>query len=185
MSPHPRPTPSPGQTGATLVTSLLILVLLMILGVTALTTSDTQFRLAANVQFEDSAMNNAETAITTAENWLASGGNFRDGGFAIYASATAHLHPIGHLASLAAPANDPLTMVWSDGNSAVVGGNSTQRYLIELVTVNSRLLGSSMALGPRRSAGCNQVDTFLITARGQSARGATKFVQSYYSVLSC
>lgn len=185
MSPHSLHLHYPGQSGATLVTSLLILVLIMILGVTAMTTSDTQFRLAGNVQFEDSAMNNAETAITTAENWLATGSNFRNAGFTTYTTATAHLHPIGHLATLAAPANDPLTMVWSDSNSVLLSTGSNQRYLIELVTLNSRLQGSSMALGPRRSAGCNQVDTFLITARGQSARGATKFVQSYYSVLSC
>ncbi len=51
------------QRGATLVVALLILVLIMMIGITAVSTSNTQFRLAGNLQFEDSAMNNAEAAI--------------------------------------------------------------------------------------------------------------------------
>jgi Tfp pilus assembly protein PilX len=58
------------QQGATLVIALLILVLIMMIGITAISTSNTQYKLAGNLQFEDGATNNAETAVTTAENWL-------------------------------------------------------------------------------------------------------------------
>ena len=120
------------QRGATLVIALLILVLIMMIGITAVSTSDTQFKLAGNLQFEDSALNNAETAVAAAENWLSNGTNFSNAGF----------------------------------------------------TTDNRLMGSGVGLG-KGSSGCNKVNLYQITARGVSARGATKLVQSFYSVLSC
>lgn len=184
--PHPRFAVR--QNGATLVIALLILVLIMMIGITAVSTSNTQFKLAGNLQFEDSALNNAEVAITTAENWLATtpaATGYNDPGFAAYNVATPQLLPTGYLAALVAPANSPLSMTWGNTNSLAVGGSNAQRYFIELMSRNSRLQGSSAVVGGRASAACNQVNTYLITARGVSARGATKFVQSYYSVLSC
>lgn len=184
---RPIAAPSRGrQRGATLVIALLVLVLIMMIGITAISTSNTQFRLAGNLQFEDAALNNAEAAVAAAEQWLSTGTNYRNAGFnAFDAGASPQLKPVNYMAGLAAPANSPLTMVWADGNSQSVGGNTAQRFYIELMSRNNRLLGSSQVVGGRTSSGCNQVDTFLITARGVSARGATKFVQSYYSVLSC
>lgn len=75
-------------------------------------------------------------------------------------------------------------MTWDDTNSRAVAG-TTQRYYIELISQNNRLQGSSQVVGGRASSGCNQVNTYMITGRGASARGAVKFVQSYYSVLNC
>ncbi|MFA6970208.1 MAG: PilX N-terminal domain-containing pilus assembly protein [Gallionella sp.] len=187
-----------GQRGSTLIISMIILILLMLLGVTAMKISDTQFQLAGNLQFEDSAMNNAETAINTAEGWLKTGTNFQDAGFT-YATSCSASHTVAQLYALktdvtpatpclpgyTSPANDPLTMTWDDNNSFAVVGNPNQRYIIELVSINNRLVGSGQTVGGRASSGCNQVNTYRITARGASARGATKFVQSYYSVLSC
>lgn len=43
------------QQGATLVMALLVLVLIMLLGIAALGTSDTQFKLASNLQFDNNA----------------------------------------------------------------------------------------------------------------------------------
>jgi Tfp pilus assembly protein PilX len=189
------------QAGSTLVMSLIILILLMLLGVAAMTTSDTQYKLTGNLQFEDSAMNNAEAAMVTAEAWLidSTGGvpNYKNAGFNYATSCTAsHTVPQLYalntsvspaapcLASFTSPANDPLTMTWDD-NSSVTAANSSQRYIIELMSTNSRLVGSNQSVGGRSSSGCNQVNTYRITARGRSARGAIKFVQSFYSVLSC
>jgi type IV pilus assembly protein PilX len=167
------------QGGATLVIAMLILVLIMMIGITAISTSDTQFKLAGNLQFEDSAMNNTEIAISAAESWLTSGTNFEDAGFTAYNGvATPHVLPKGHLA------NDPLTMAWNDTNSLAVAGNGRQRYFIEQMSRNNRLPGSSQVQGGRCSAAPNTVNTYLITARGTSNRGATKFVQSYFSVVN-
>ena len=173
------------ERGATLVIALLVLVLIMMIGITAVSTSDTQFKLAGNLQFEDSALNNAEAAVTSAENWLATGANFSDVGFATIDNAKPQLLPIGRLATLVAPNNDPLTMTWDNSNSLAVAGNTAQRYFIEQMSLNNKLQGSSQVIGGRTSSGCNQVNTYQITGRGTSARGATKFVQSFYSVLNC
>lgn len=191
---HDRAARFPGrQGGATLVIALLILVLIMMIGITAVSTSNTQYKLAGNLQFEDGALNNAESAITAAESWLSTGTNFKNNGFTgRNAALTPQLYPIG-------TAPNPLTMAqWLDstddvanansvsGNDPLTGArNTSQRYFIEQMSINNRLQGSSQAVGGRSSSGCNQVNTYLITARGLSARGATKFVQSFYSVLSC
>lgn len=164
------------QQGATLVVALLVLVLVMMLGVAAVNTSSTQFTLAGNLQFEDSALNNAETALVSGENWLRS--NYQDGGFSTRASGALYPMP----AFGAAPV-DPLAVDWSAGSARSV--NARQHYFIQQLSVNSSLPGSSQAVGGRVSAVCNRVNTYLVSARGLSARGATKIVQSYFSVQNC
>ncbi len=181
--------------GSTLIISLIILVLLMLLGVTAMRVTNTNLQMAGNIQFADSAMNNAEATIAVAENWLRTGTNYRSAGFMtdscngrsvsqLYPLRTTSVPAVPCMQGYTAPANDPLTMSWDDTNS-IVGTNTSQRYLIELMSVNDRLTGSNQALGGRSSSGCNQVNTYRITARGTSARGAIKFIQSFFSVLSC
>jgi len=170
------------ERGSTLVISLIILIVLMLLGVTAMTTSNTQYKLAGNLQFENNAMNTAETALSAGEAWIAgsTGGNrnIDDDGFTAYDATSPQLYPAG-----AAP--DSLTLTWDDSNSIKVDDNDSQRYFIELMSTDSRLSGSSQAVGGRQSTACNQVNTYRITVRGASARGATRFIQSYYSVLNC
>lgn len=176
------------QTGSTLVISLVILIILMLLGVTAVTTSNTQYKLAGNLQFEDSAMNNAEAAISAAETALANGViAILDTGF-----TTAYVSGNGPVTAGLYPASsgiDPFTLDWGgaggNGNARSVQTSGGQNYIIELMSLNNRLVGSSQTVGGRTSSGCNQVNTYRITGRGTSARGATRFVQSYYSVLSC
>lgn len=173
-----------GQRGATLVIALLILVLIMMIGITAVSTSNTQYKLAGNLQFEDGAMNNAETAVAAAENWLSTSTSavppvphYLDAGF-LTAQTTTGLLPI-------AASSAPLTMSWSDSNSVSVAGSSAQRYIIQMMSSNNLLTGSSAAIGRQGAAVCNRVNTYLITGRGTSHRGAVKFVQSFYSVLAC
>ncbi len=178
------------ERGSTLIISLIILILLMLLGVTAMKTSDTQFQLTGNLQFEDSAMNNTETAINAAETALATGviaaGNTPiDPGFTTaYVVAngpvTTGLYPIGS-------GIDPFTLDWTGagglGNNYSVQVTANQSYIIELLSTNNRLVGSSATCGGRSGSPPNAVNTYRITARGVSARGATKFVQSFYSVI--
>lgn len=179
MHRHSAYSPPTRQCGATLVIALLVLVLIMMLGIAAVNTSDTQFKLAGNLQFEDSAMNNAETAVAAAESWLATGTNHANAGFTTANAAnTPQLVPSTGMPS-------PLSMTWGDANSLAVAGNTSQRYFIQLLSVGNTLQGSSQVVGGRKNTVCNKVNTYQVTARGASARGATKFVQTYYSVLSC
>lgn len=161
--------------GATLVVAMIALVLVAMIGVAAINTSSTQFKLAGNLQFEDGAMNNAETAVATAENWISSGTNYQDPSFTT--ASVNHLLP-----ATASP--DPLTMTWNDSNSLSLGGGS-QRYFIQQLSTGNVLTGSSLAVGGRVSTACNKVNTYQVTGRGGSARGAVKIVQTFYTVLSC
>lgn len=174
----PVPMRAGRERGATLVVALIVLVLIMMLGIAAVSTSNTQYKLAGNLQFEDGALNNAETAVVAAESWLATGNNARDPAFTTPDPAKPQLLALGQTVN-------PLTMGWDTSNSVTVGSNSRQRYFIQLMSTANRLQGSSQALGTRTNSGCNQVNTYLITARGESARGASRIVQSFYSVLSC
>lgn len=172
------------QQGATLVVTMVILVLITMLGTAAMLASDTQLKLTGNIQFEDVALNRAEAALAAAESWLAS--HSEDAGFTHYNPATPQIYPVGQLAGMAAPNNSVLDMVWSDSNSlAVVPGDDTQRYLIEQVSLHVRPPGSSSVVGDRATTACNAVNTYLVTARGTAARGASKWVQSYYAVPGC
>lgn len=163
------------QRGSTLIVSLIILVILMLLGVGAMVVSDTGYKLAGNLQFQDSALNNAETAVAAGEEWLSSGTNIQP------RFATTAADEIYGLAENP----DPLTMSWNDSTSLAVGGNSAQRYFIDLMSEGNQPLPSGAGIGIRSSAACNRVNTYRVVGRGTSARGAVRFVESYYSVLSC
>jgi Tfp pilus assembly protein PilX len=177
------------QQGATLVIALLILVLIMMIGITAISTSNTQYKLAGNLQFEDGAMNNAETAVTMAENWLTNPAvkNWDDGRFKLPVDpATSQLIPFDPATPRPATRDASLlAMDWTDNAKSLSVAGNTQRYVIEKLSQGNRLAGSDVGVGGRASAGCNLVNTYLITGRGTGGRGAVKFVQSYFSVLSC
>ena len=117
-----------------------------------------------------SLMGSAEAATTAAEVWLTNSTNFRDAAFTTYNGTKPAYLPIGHLATLAAPDNNLLTMDWVGKSVAVT---ASERYIIERMSTRSSLAGSTQTIGGRSSAGCNKVDTFRISGRGESSRGAT------------
>jgi len=171
------------QRGASslFVTVVLVLVI-MLLGVTAAVLSNTQFKLAGNLQFENVAFNLAEGALAQAELWLATGTNSKNAGFTTRSTDTPQLYPIGNLATNNL---DPLTMTWSSTNSLAIGGDDSQRYLIERYGADNQPLGTGLDSGGRPLTGCQKVDVFRITTRGTSAKGTAKLVQTTYSVPSC
>jgi hypothetical protein len=57
--------------------------------------------------------------------------------------------------------------------------------MIEKVSHKVRLFGTDLGRGEPGSAASPCVNTYLITAKGTSMRGATKYIQSYFSVLNC
>jgi len=171
------------QRGASsmFITVILVLVI-MLLVVTASMLSNTQFKLAGNLQFENVAFNLGESAVASAEVWLGTGTNARGTGFTTYSTGTPHLYPIGYLTTNNI---DPLTMTWSNSNSLAVGGDDNQRYLIERYGADNQPLGTGMDQGGRPLTACQKVDVFRITARGASVKGTAKVVQTVYSVPSC
>ena len=154
------------QQGSSLIISLIILIILMLLGVTAMNASTTQFKLAANLHFENMALNNAETAARSAEQILEAN-----------AATIASANPVSTLP-------DPLTTTWTDANSTQVNAtDGSQRYMVGFVGVYaSPLAGLGLdCTDPSNEKNYDCVNTYLITTRGQS-QSATKFIQVYYAV---
>ena len=173
------------QQGVTLVMALIILVLIMMIGIAAMNSSGTQFKLAVNAQFEDVAMNNAELAVTSAETWLQQndGTNNWNGGFTTYSSgSTPQLYPIGATNTAVV---SPLSATYSSANALCVDAACVSSYTIQRLSVGNSLMGSSQTVGGRATTVCNKVNTYQIVGRGIGAQGAVKTVVSYYSVLGC
>lgn len=166
------------QRGSTLIISLIILVLLMLLGVTAMTTSDMAYKLTGNLQFENNAINNAEAVVISTEEAIDAGTiNYLDSDFFAPSSVTAAssgLYPIG-------AAINPLTMIWDNAHSVSVAPG---RRIIQLMSTKNLQFGADLTTGGPSSAKCTTVNTYTISALGSSARGASNIVQSYYSVLT-
>ena len=179
-------SPIPGtnrQRGASsLFLTVILVMVVMLLAATASVLSSTQFRLAGNLQFENIAFNLAETAVASAENWLGTGTNAKNDGFTTRSDSTPALYPIGYLT---ANSLDPLTMTWANTNSTVVDGDDNKRYIVEKYGADNQPLGTGLDTGGRPLTGCQKVDVFLVTARGVSARGTSKSMQTTYSVPSC
>ena len=180
------------QRGISLVTTLVLLIAVMVLGLSAILISKSDFVLSGNLQFQSLALGQAEASTIAAEQWLAEhgGANVTTDypGFITYSSATPHLYPPDSNIDATA-----MTMTWSDSNSKIPadpdgtdpGSSTTQRYLIQLLALNKTLIPTSQNIGARKASGCNKVNFYRIIAQGTSARGASRFVQSIYSRLSC
>lgn len=181
------------QQGAVLLMAMLIVVLILMTGITATSNSNAQLKLAGVFQSEDDALNKAESAIAEAEAWLGSGTHAQSAGFAAYdAQASPHLLPMGFRGSPQVPGQASTAtpgLRWPDTGAAAsaigVAGDPARQYVIVQLSGGARLPGSSQVVGGRSSSGCNQVDTYQITARGRDPRGASRFVQTHFSVLHC
>jgi Tfp pilus assembly protein PilX len=165
-----RPT---AQRGSSLVVTMIMLVALMLMGVTAVVVSSSQYRMAGNLQFQNLAMNSAESALAQAENWT--GANFNNGGFTTRVSGG--LYPAGSNPN-------PYTMTWDDTTSVKVDLLGTQRYMVEMLgpdrVLPSNSVGTCNVYGA--SGPCPKVNVYRITARGTSIRGSVKLVQSIFAV---
>ena len=161
------------QAGSSLIVSMIMLVVLMLMGVGAIVVSNTQYRMAGNFQFQNQAMASAESALSQAEQWVI--GNIANPEFG--ARVAGGHYPVG-------TGPDPYTMTWNDTTSETVGGNDSQRYIIEVLGADRYLPASSIATCATytQSGPCSRVNVYRVTARGTSARGSVKIVQSIFTV---
>lgn len=167
------------QRGVALLVVVMLMLGVAMLAVVMSVNSNTQFRLAANAQYENVAFNLAESAISDAESWLTSGTNRTHTGFTTYSSATPQLYPLGYMATNGL---DPLTMDWSNSNSVVSASDSSKRYVVEVIGRNKQPLGSTAAVGGRVRSACPKVDLFRVSARGLAAKDTSKIVQTTVGV---
>jgi type IV pilus assembly protein PilX len=161
------------QHGASLIVTLVMLGVITAMGITAFVASSSQFRMAANTQFQNIATHNAESGLAQAETWITT--NFTNGGFA--ARVPGGLYPAG-------TGPDPLTMTWDDTTSIKVDVLGTERYFIEQLVVNrvlpSNSIGSCNVYG--LSGPCPTVNVYRLTSRGTSILGTARVVQSVFAV---
>ena len=174
--------PLSSESGTTLIISLIILIILMLLGMAAMNSSGIQFLLAANLRFENMAMNNAETAAEAAERWL-------ENNAATQASASA----VADIPLTYSVTSYPLSgMSWDDADliasRAVAAADGTPDDSKRYVTFFTGVYASPLAgigldcTDPSNEKNYDCVNTYLVTARGLGPRGASRFIQVYYAV---
>lgn len=174
------------QSGSALVTTIMLMAILLLLGVAAMVGSDSQYRIAGNLQFENEALTRVENVMTTAESTLVNSPTPIKGDprFATYSAATPHLFPMRTGAASDVVPPDPLSGTWSGSNSLATAPN--ERYRAEMLAANISSSGESAAMSTvQATGGCKQANIYRVSARVEGARGASKTVQSVYSLPSC
>jgi len=162
------------ERGAVLIVSILMLIILSLLGLTAVRTTTLEEKMAGNLRDSDLAFQAAESALREAEVFVdsvVSTNAFNDAG-GLYSSATA----------------DPdyfATATWSAANSVSystsIAGVATQpRYIIKYLGVTSSG-GGALNIGGYGNQQAGSVHSFRITVRGTGGRDTTQVVlQDYY-----
>jgi Tfp pilus assembly protein PilX len=179
-----RIAPGPKRAaGFSLITAVVIVLMVTIVGLTAMTVSRSQLANAGSAQYQVAALQEADRSVATAESWLLDGTNPKSDGFTTRSTQTPALYPRDHMASNSL---DPLTWTWNDTNSTPLNGG-TSRYAIEQVARRVLPLGESQRdlIDEEGRTDCKVVDLFRITSRGTSAAGASRTVQSVFSVNGC
>ena len=171
------------------VTVILLLVVLMV-GITSTIIASTQFKLSGNLQYENNAFNKAESAAAVAQSWLHAGSPQTVAANAAFqasdGSCTAHLCAKNTSDALTA-ANRAYTINWTDSNSLAVGGDDSKRYFIQMIAKAVRRNGP----GAMRNDGdapvkCEPLgDLYRVSARGTSAKGTSKIVQTNVLLAYC
>jgi type IV pilus assembly protein PilX len=160
MQPMPRVPARRAQSGAILVIALIFLLVLTLIGVTAMQSTTVQERMAGNFRDYNLAMQAAEAALREAENVIATPGLLPpcDGSAACFQEADADENPEFEAQPLAA---------WAGYAGPAIGDVSQQpRYIIE--SLRPQLSGASAA-DESLVLPC----MFRITARGVGANPNT------------
>lgn len=159
------------QRGLALLMSLVILLVLTLLGITAMNTANLQTLMTGNSQYQTTALNTAESVIRTAEDVVLA---FIGTPGATYPASGYYNIPAG-----AAPIN--LTTFDWDAADVITAG--TSKYIIEF-TGTEELDSASKAWRQDQGIVGDDVSVFRITARTPSTRGAVRYVQSIFVTIS-
>lgn len=177
--------PSKGtQSGAALITSLVILLVLTVLGISAMQTSNLQENIVGNLKNHVLALQAAESALTAAETNLQ----------AVYPAPTAstnkitlgsiHFGPILARGLITTPLSTSaydFTNVWTAGNSTVYGASlnglyADPSYLIEM----EQFVPNN--LDPETRAKRQGRFYYRVTARGVgNSQHSAVLLQEYYA----
>ena len=156
------------QRGIALIMSLVILLILTLLGVTSMNTSNLQLLMTSNSQYQMVALNTAEEVISTAQKTI------KDTVGIIGAA-----RPAGYF-DTDVP-KDITSFDW-DGTGAANVTAKNSKYIIEYLQTQT-LNSSSKAWLQSQGISGDNVSVFRITARTAASRGAMRYVQSIYVTL--
>lgn len=155
------------QQGMTLMVAMITLIVLMLMGIGAMVASNTMFKLAGNLQFQNEAKNRAESALIKGENWL-----LANSGNAGFTATNAPYYAPGTVV-------EPLTG-WP--NQAVSPATGEQYIVQRITSTKVTPSGYTVCMGCPPTSPPPSYNLFRVTARGTSARGATRYVQSIMQI---
>lgn len=176
-------TPIQQQRGAALVTALSILLVLTILGVSAMSTSALQERMAGNARDAEVAFEAAEFALRQAEAFI----NGQTNTNAFSATGTNGLY----LASSTPAWDDSIVDNWNTTNqyaypaTSFMGLSNQPKYMIQLIdtTIDAPAAQSleSVSYNAQAPPITGSVRVFQITARGYGLSSSSRvMLQSHY-----
>lgn len=161
--------PNMRQQGIVLIMSLVILLVLTLLGVTAMNTSNLQLLMTGNSQYQTTALNIAEDTIKNAEDIVEG----------IVAGAA---KPANGYYDIAATPADEIDLANFDWDASKVVTDGASRYVIEY-TGDHTLDSASLKWRQSQNILGDKVYVFRITARSPATRGAVRYVQSIFVTL--
>lgn len=177
------------QVGAVLVTSLFILVILTLLAISTMTTSNFELIMATNTQAQTAALANAETAVNEGEIVIITeyqGGMFNpDNANPVDPTDTANnasgIYAYDEGAGSTPGFLDPTDPTFWAGTKYATGP-SGYNYVIEFLG-ERKTTGAGGSLG----VGAGQQDEtkyyYRLTGQGTGGRGAERFVQTLFVTL--
>lgn len=159
------------QHGAALVVSLVVLVLVTLIGVASMQTSNMEVVMATNSQARTTALADAENALVDGETDITT--NYPGTPLFDWSADTSDgLYTIGDLAGATLTVVDWSTVAGTE--TAPSGGQYTTEYLGPFTTA-----GASLTMGAGGAVDKRYV--YRITGRGVFGDGGTRFVQSVFA----
>lgn len=175
----PKPSPSHGppyiQRGAVLIVSLVILLVMTLLGVTAMQGTTLEEKMAGNLRQRNIAFQSAESALRASEAFIESVvtiGAF-DGTNGLFGRNDAPPDPVA-------------SATWTSGALSVaaptIPGSHASRYFVQQVGTLVGVQGALNIGGYGGNRGRGDITTFRLTARGTGTGDDTTSVllRSYY-----
>jgi len=171
------------QGGAVLVISLLILIVLTLLAITSMSTSNFELIMATNIQSQFTSLANAEVAVGEGEIEIKTKynpGPITSGPNAVDPSAAA-THAMGiyeydTITKQTPGFGSPTTFDWNGTNGYFIGPTGN-KFVIEYLG-GWTTSGASLAIGVNTSSNSRYV--YRVTGQGASSRGGERFIQTLF-----
>jgi len=156
------------QSGVIMILALVMLLVLTLLAITSMNSTNFQVLLTGNTQHQTSALNQAEMALRNAEELID-----------IITTTAGSKPTIGYydLTVDLVSEQDFSSFTWD--SSTAISYDTKSHYVIEY-SGRVSLSGGSVAVTQNNTVAGDELHLYRITARSVSARGAVRFVQSVY-----